>query len=322
MKTAYILVRHLDSEHGVDVLDIGGGRLVRIPQNAAGRQLIEKCHTLFPAAYALFSDWLYERRYPETPASRVEHDPSGQGDIPYESEDLLLALRLVQPGDITFVAQALVEDDGPPLFQQRYRYFGEIASTHPYRLEPHQIPTVEHYLRLVRTPSADSAWFSVAKRFFLYGGAKEFNPYIGELDRILDFAVALEAVLLFENEFVGRLLRNRALALLGIEGDAVKPVKRLLGDFYGHRSKLAHGEPLEIEDQADFHAQMEAFERLVRAVLRVALEMIPADDDARRQRLTALATVTDEDRVAFLIERAKSLEDVDRRQRVVAALQG
>jgi hypothetical protein len=60
-------------------------------------------------------------------------------------------------------------------------------------------------------------WFSVARRFFLCGGAKEFNPYIGELDRILDLSITLEAVLVFETEFVNRLLRRRAISLLGVQ---------------------------------------------------------------------------------------------------------
>jgi hypothetical protein len=51
----------LASSNGVDVLEVGGGRFIRIPQNANGRHLIEKCQTLFPSAYAQFSDWLYER---------------------------------------------------------------------------------------------------------------------------------------------------------------------------------------------------------------------------------------------------------------------
>ena len=320
MKTAYILVRHLDSQPGVDVLDVGGGRFRRIAQNADGRRLIGKCHELFPAAHAQFSDWLYERRYPETPPARVGDDPSGNGDIPYQSEDLLLALRLLQPGDISFVAQT-IDDSGQLMFQEQYRFLGAIASTHPYRLGPEQISAVEDLLRLVRAPAADSTWFAVAKRFFLYGGAKEFNPYIGELDRILDLAVALEAVLVFEKDFVSRLLRERAIRLLEVEGDSVRPIRTILNSFYGYRSTIAHGDALPIDDHADFHRQMGKFERLVRNVLRAALQSIPAADDARKQKLTELATVTDENRIAFLIEKAKSLRDVQRRQRVIAALE-
>jgi hypothetical protein len=173
----------------------------------------------------------------------------------------------------------------------------------------------------VRQPAADSVWFSVAKRFFLYGGAKEFNPYIGELDRILDLAVALEAVLVFEKEFVGRLLRARTIGLLGLQADSVKPIKRLLNDFYRYRSTIAHGDPLPIEDPAEFHRQMWDFEALVRDVLRTALEVIPADTDARKQKLEEFSSVTEDDRVEFLIEGAKGLKDAGRKQRVITALQ-
>jgi hypothetical protein len=187
-------------------------------------------------------------------------------------------------------------------------------------LDPADIPTVEQLLQLVRHPAADSSWFSVAKRFFLYGGAKEFNPCVGELDRILDFSVALEAVLVFENDFVGRLLRNRAIRLLEIEGDAAMGLKRLLSEFYGYRSKLAHGEPLEIANPAGFHVQMEAFEHVVRAVLKVGLAKIPAADDARKQSLVELAAVTDSDRLEFITQRVKGLQNGELRQRVVEAL--
>jgi hypothetical protein len=140
MTTAYILVRHLDSRHGVERFEIGGGQFVRIAQNAVGRGLIDRCRQLFPAAYAQYSDWVYEKNYPVTPPARVGSDPSGFGDIPYEVEDLLLGLRLTQPGDISFVAQTVVGEDLSSWFQQPYRYFGSIASTHPYRFDPDLIP--------------------------------------------------------------------------------------------------------------------------------------------------------------------------------------
>jgi hypothetical protein len=107
-------------------------------------------------------------------------------------------------------------------------------------------------LQLVRTPAADSTWFSVAKRYFLYGGAKEFNPYIGELDRIVDYAIALEAVLMFEHDFINRLIKRRAGALLKLSAEQSERASRLLRDFYGYRSTIAHGDPLQIDDPAGF----------------------------------------------------------------------
>jgi hypothetical protein len=50
--------------------------------------------------------------------------------------------------------------------------------------------------------------------------------------------------------------------------------------------------------------------------------LIPATEQARKQKLSDLATVTDDDRVAFLIERAKALQDDLRRQAVISALKG
>jgi hypothetical protein len=264
---------------------------------------------------------LYERTYATIPAARTGSDPSGYGDIPYQAEDLLLALRLLQPGDITFVSQAMVGDDGNPMSQLPYRYFSAISSTHPYHLATGQLPEVAEILRLLETAAASSTWFSVAKRFFLYGGAKEFNPYIGELDRILDLAIALEAVLMFEHDFINRLIKRRAIALLGVPPEQSGDVSRLLGRFYGYRSTIAHGDPLPIEDAADFHGQMVAFEVLVRSVLRSALQVIPADGDARKQKLTELASITDAERIEQLVIGAKRLEDPTRQTRVLDALQ-
>ena len=131
MTTAYILVRHLELQSEVKQLEIDGGQFVRIKQDASGRQHLielEKCHTLFPYVPVFRTDWVYKKSYLATPPARNGNDPSGfVGDIPDEAEDLLLVLRLVQPGDISFVAQALVGEDGDSQSQLPYRYFSSIA---------------------------------------------------------------------------------------------------------------------------------------------------------------------------------------------------
>ena len=47
MPKANVLVRHLDSQPGLDVLGIGAGRFERIVSNATGRHLLDKCRGLF-----------------------------------------------------------------------------------------------------------------------------------------------------------------------------------------------------------------------------------------------------------------------------------
>jgi len=119
----------------------------------------------------------------------------------------------------------------------------------------------------------------------------------------------------------GRLLRDRAIALLRVQDNHVKPIKKLLNDFYGYRSTIAHGDPLPIDNADEFHRQMWVFETLVRSVLKAALQMIPAEAELRRQALTELSGVTEEDQIEFLRQRAKGVEDAARRERIVAALE-
>ena len=41
-------------------------------------------------------------------------------------------------------------------------------------------------------------WFSVARRFFMYGSGKVYVPQWGEVDRIVDYTTSLEATLMWE----------------------------------------------------------------------------------------------------------------------------
>ena len=94
-----------------------------------------------------------------------------------------------------------------------------------------------------KIPAASSPWFSVAKRFFLYGGPKEFNTSTGALDRILDYSIALEAVLMCETHCINRLMQCRAVALLSIPEDKTEQFSRSISRFYEYRSTIARGEP-------------------------------------------------------------------------------
>jgi hypothetical protein len=121
LKTAYILVRHLDSGHGVGELRVAGGTFHYISQDSHGRALLIECEKRFPARCAVFGDWIYEKNYAAVPPSRTGRDPANTGDIPFEAEDLLLALRLFRPGDVSFIAHSIVDDEGQMLSQMPHR---------------------------------------------------------------------------------------------------------------------------------------------------------------------------------------------------------
>ena len=77
---------------------------------------------------------------------------------------------------VSFAAQTIIDADGQKGRQHRYRHFSAINSTHPYYLDPAEMVHVEALIPRLVAPAANTLWFKTARRFFLYGGAKEFNP--------------------------------------------------------------------------------------------------------------------------------------------------
>jgi hypothetical protein len=136
----------------------------------------------------------------------------------------------------------------------------------------------------------------------------------------VDYAIALEAVLMFEHDFINRLLKRRALALLAVSGVHATEVAHLVGRFYGYRSTIAHGDPLPIAKPQAFHTEMWKFEGLIRDVLRTALHSIPGPPMTRRTRLLELGTITDSERIEQISQKVKDLEDSILRERLLNEL--
>lgn len=322
MLTAYVLVKHLDSVHGTDVLTGSSFSLTRFNQGSSrGHDLRKVAAELFPTEDVQFSDWLYRRDYEAPPPSRTDQD-TGYGDIAFQSEDLLFALRLFKPGDISFAAQTIIEADGQKGRQHRYRHFSAINSTHPYYLDPAEMEQVEALVPRLVAPAANTAWFRTARRFFLYGGAKEFNPqpHILELDRIVDYATAIEAVLTHGAGETGGVLRRRACALLGVPPKHAQELSKLLSSFYGFRSAITHGNPPTITDAQEFHHEMWRFEGAVRDILRAALDRIPAATNTRIGFLDGLAAMSDTERLLRIKHTANELQSSDLRKAILNAI--
>lgn len=120
-----------------------------------------------------------------------------------------------------------------------------------------------------------------------------------------------------QHDFINRLLRHRALGLLGLSGNHGREVWKTLGKFYGYRSTLAHGDPLPIPNPHEFHNEMWSFEGIVRDVLRIALVEIPAAPEARRAKLNQLANVSDTDRLDRISQLATGLQDAALRDQIL-----
>src|SRR5439155_24418854 len=140
----------------------------------------------------------------------------GYGRIPVDVENTLLLLRLYRPGDLSFVEMRIEKPDRTLAVQSPYGAMGDITSSMFYEFASNDVAAWEPFATELRNTAAwDSTWFKRSRRFFLYGGSKECNVEWDEIDRIVDYMIALEAALVPERLFVGRCLRERSARLIG-----------------------------------------------------------------------------------------------------------
>jgi len=238
------------------------------------RRRLTETRKFFPDA--MFDECLIEREYQQIPPA--PHAYSGFGAIPNDAEDLLLLLRLFRPGDVAFVSLSIEKAGSPPSKQYPYRAISNSVfnSSRPFRIDLADVPEFEVMASSLKSSASwNSSWFSVARRWFLYGGAKEFNPnFESDVDRVADNMAALEATFVPKSDlFVQRQLKERAVRLLGLSDEETKATKKILTRFYKIRSTLVHGSPVSGEDLAYLQNRelWREFEKLVRDLLRAAL---------------------------------------------------
>lgn len=276
----------------------------------------------FPNAYR--DEWLLRRDYITIPP--VEENWSGYGAIPFDVEDMLMLLRLYRPGDLAFTGVHIATPKSSSR-QYPYRVISDLVSnysTRPFRFTQADCNAWERFEAPLRTSTQwGSPWFAVARRFFLYGGSKEFNPnFQNDVDRVIDYVTALEAVAVPESDFVSRRLRERSTRLLELQGDAERTAKKLLNDMYGTRSTLVHGSSLDERQMALLRDkdQWWLFEELVRNIIVSALRKVPADEVGRKAYLTGLYDLSDKERAEKLLQDFKSLKSEEVKRDLVGAM--
>ena len=300
---ALVLVRNISSAS--DTLNFGEFILANIqyPQHLELREKLS-------SQDVYVNDWLLEKTYTELPG-RPGNAPSGVGGIPNDIEDILFLLRLFKVGDVAFVRQAVIKPDGSSLVQFPYRLMNGINSNSllTTELSQDERDSWAAFANDLRTSESwDSQWFSVARRFFLYGGAKEFNPGWSEVDRIVDYATALEAVLVPEGDFSRSRSANRAAKLCSSAPDEQKIVANLVKKLYDVRSSIVHGSVLTEAHRKWLTENSREIERRVREVIVAAARQSPPDDDGRRAFLQTLFDVTDSKRGEFALQMFRAIE--------------
>jgi hypothetical protein len=274
------------------------------------RRGLDSAKGFFPEA--VFGESILERKYSAIPPMREAW--SGFGSIPAEIEDLLLCLRLSRPGDLAFVALTVQAEGKQPSRQYPYRVISNLVgvSQRPFCLNKADVTEWEAFAAsLMSSPSWNSRWFETSSRFFLYGGGKEFNAnFESEVDRLVDYITALEAALVPESDFVGRRLRERAVALLGSSGESRDQTKRFLTDMYAIRSTLVHGSPLQTNQLAFLrhYERWLEFEQLTRDLIVAAARAVPSEEPARVSFLKELWDLDDVARAQKLAQDFRAIK--------------
>ena len=235
-------------------------------------------------------NWVYERPYDV--AVSPSEETAFFGSVYRDFEDTLFLLRLFRVGDLVFFAHGLQQPDGQLLRKYPERVISDYVSTSYYEINQADAATWDTFAKSVASSAAwSSMWFGIARRFFLYGGSKEFNPDWNQIDRIVDYMIALEAVLLPEGDggFLKQRLQKRGATLCPDVPES------LLGSFYNIRSSIAHGSPLGGELREAL-SDMPEFETAVRKILAKAVSEIPPDEDGRRARLSNIFDPSDAER--------------------------
>lgn len=316
MHKAVVLTRNLHSR--TERLDFGAFTISRVGLR------FDELRELLSSRDVFQNDWVFEKTYAELPPAPI-HSPAGVGGIPNDIEDTLLLLRLYKVGDIAFVEQAIfLPNEDKPLVQYPYRAINDLNSNSPLVSEFEQEdcePWTAFANGLRTSQSWGSDWFTVARRFFLYGAAKEFSPTWDDVDRIVDYATALEAAVVPESEFSSRRIRHRAAMLIfpnDLEEQRI--VRKLVQQIYDIRSSIVHGSKLSDEKREWLIKNCGQVELRVRQALVAAVQLVPPTDDDRRTMLAAIYDPVDQDRGDFALQTFQEIRTQEVRKAIAAKM--
>jgi hypothetical protein len=315
---AYILIQNFESKS--EELAFEKFRIKRI-DNSNWNEMKSIFRPIFVKR---FGHHFVERRYDKVPKlPEDQEDVSALGHIPYDSEDLMLLLRLFKAGDIVYMAGVVETPEGDLLSQYQYPMaFSQYHSPYHYRMSEQEIPAFNAFCEeSAKWPGWDSEWFKLARRYFLWGGAKEFHPG-RDNERILDYMIALEASFVPETDFVSRRLRERTAAILGGTEEQKTVFRKKMNDLYGIRSALAHGNTLSSEQTRFLEEKRLVIEEDVRRLLKVILENCQSSEDERRRYLSGLYDISDHERAEKIISDFRAIKDTEIKNEALKKLGG
>jgi hypothetical protein len=305
MDTAFVLVKNLTSDSSE--LIFSEFKIYEIQYGDT--DALERAHKLFSVGIPLYGDWVYERSYKNI-TNHTER-------ILYDIEDTLFLLRLFKTGDVVFVRPCIKEQNGNLLRQLPYRVMSDIHAFEEYELQTTECFQFDEFTAKIKSQKNwSSTWFKTARRFFLYGSSKEFNPTHNEVDRIVDYMIAIESILIPESDFIGRRLRERAASLLKNRDFNENETKLILNNFYKIRSKIVHGDNISSNTETLERINVIRFEEIIRKVISQSIQILPENDKNRNEFLKGLFDISDDDRADKVINDFGAIKNKYKKKKV------
>ena len=228
-----------------------------------------------------------------------------------------------QSGDIAFIKLAITAPSGNTVIPPS-RAMNDLNSYSPakFEMESEKCGSWKVFADSVReSQSWSSDWFAAARRFFLSGGAKPFNPVRDDVDRVVDYATALESTLVPERDYNTRRIRHRAAALIASDNPAAADsVAGLIKIFYDIRSRIVHGGGLDDKSRAWLVENSGQVELRVRQILVAAVLRLPPGEKDRCLALAELYDPTDKDRGDSAFGKFKEIKTVEVRNEIAAKI--
>jgi hypothetical protein len=312
MYKAHVLIRNIES--GAEGLDFGEFTINPV------RRRYNELRDVFSSRDVNEGDWIFEKSYAQLPPG-----PSGSlvGGIPNDIEDILLLLRLYKFGDVSFIKLAIIQPSGNILIQLPDRAMNDVNSYSSLRfsMESTECELWKAFAGDIRkSQSWSSGWFAATRRFFLCGGAKQFNPEREDVDRILDYATALESTLVPERDFNARRISHRAARLLASGDPEAEDIVKFVKRFYDIRSRIVHGSGIDEKSREWLTENGRLVEQRVRNVLVTAVQTLPPGDQERRIVLADLYDPTDSDRADYAFNEFKKIKTAGVRKELAAKI--
>jgi hypothetical protein len=299
MYEAFVLVRNFESRG--ESLDFGQFTIGRVARR------FNELQRVFSSTDVAPDDWVFEKSY-ATVSAGITASPV---EIPDDVEDILLLLRLYKPGEVSFIRLAVILPGGNSYLHVPYRAMNDLNSYSipKFIFEPEEIQAWSIFAESIRSSESWRAdWFVTARRFFLGGGAKPFKVERDEVDRIVDYATALESTLVPEKDYNTQRITRRAAALISPDSSGeTADIVRFLKKFYDIRSHIVHGRRLDDKSREWLAENCDKVEVTVRRILVAAVQRFPPGESDRKIALAELYDPTDEDRGMLAFEKFRQI---------------